>query len=248
MATDPAAVVDTLRSRDDPRLDEEFWRVVPASDGTEPALVVGVVHDHPASIHRIRSIADVFDPGILALELPELVVPAVERSLREPEPDGGEMQAAVAACPDAEVVGIDSFGRQFVSQFVGNALAERASPRTLSRAVDDITSIVQDAVLHRLGRRDPAASGLTVDHDVTRETPAADQAADERSQVARSRVLLGAVERAPADLLLDETREQHMATRIRTLRRRESVLAVVGMDHLDAIATRLKSESRPSTE
>jgi pheromone shutdown protein TraB len=39
-----------------------------------------------------------------------------------------------------------------------------------------------------------------------------------------------------------------MATRIRTLRRSGRVLAVVGMDHLDAIATRIEGDARPFTE
>jgi pheromone shutdown protein TraB len=212
---------------DDPRLDTEFCRAVPGSDTLSEVLLVGVVHDHPASRYRVEQLAEAFDPATVALELPPLAVPAFERGRLGDD----EMSAAIAAVPAASVVGIDSLGVRFGRRFVGNVAEMDASLRTVRRALGEIRRIGRHAVECRLGLEEMTA---TRDKSVG-ESPAK-QADDERTQVARSRSLLGAIERPQADLLVDATREDTMASSIADLRHDGSVLAVIGMDHLDRVA------------
>ena len=70
------------------------------SDGY-PLLVVGCVHDHPASVFRARSLVESLAPDVVAVELPGLAVPLFERVGRTadegPDSVGGEMSAALPA-------------------------------------------------------------------------------------------------------------------------------------------------------
>jgi pheromone shutdown protein TraB len=239
--TQLSETIDALERRDDPRLDEGFWRTVPRSDGYGEAIVVGVVHDHPASSFRVRAVARAFDPDVVALELPDVAVPAFERIAVAGGQgyEGGEMSAAIAASPDADAVGIDSVGPGFLRRLAGNARAEDASLGTVRDVLGDVAGIARHAVSCRFAGEEVTTRGLPADHGVTAGDDPAEQAEDERSTVARSRALLGAVERPHADLLLDDTREENMAARIDGLRTDGTVLAVVGMDHLDSVATRV---------
>jgi pheromone shutdown protein TraB len=69
--------------------------------------------------------------------------------------------------------------------------------------------------------------------------PPAAQADHERAHVARRRALAGAVATPPAIALVDESREADMARRLAALRADGGVLAVIGVEHLDAVETRL---------
>lgn len=240
MPTDLATVTETLADRDDPRLSADFWRAIPGREGNHPTIVVGVVHDHPASSHRVAEVAREFDPVTLALELPPLAVPAFTRAADgERECAGGEMSAAIAARPSASVVGIDGLDRQFLSRFVTTAVQTRASLHTARQALGELGEMAGHALRCRLGRT-PAVGG---EHAVSTTHPPGQQASDERTQVARSRSLLGAIERTEASLLVDGIREQAMAGRLDTLREDGSVLAVVGMNHLDAVATAIDPDA-----
>lgn len=235
-----ANAIDALEARSDPRLTEEFWRAVPAEGDRSPAILVGVVHDHPASSFRIEAVASAFDPDVLALELPDLAVPAFERIAEERSDDeGGEMSAAIAASPGAEVVGVDAVGPRFLIRLARNARGSDASLGTVREVVGEVGGIARHAVACRLDGDEVRASPATGAHGVSVADDPAVQAEDERSTVARSRALLGAVERPHADLLLDATREETMATRIDALRETGPVLAVVGMDHLDSVTERV---------
>ncbi|MBV0925367.1 hypothetical protein KTS45_14265 [Halomicroarcula limicola] len=240
MSNSQSEVSTELAARDDPRLNEEFVRTQPATSDRHPAMLVGVVHDHPASSYRVREVATAFDPDVLGLELPAVAVPYFAGRGAE-SADGGddaaatdEMTAAVAASPDAEAVGIDTLGWRFGYRFARNAVDERASPRTVGRAVGEIGHIARHALDCRLGAEGAHRDALA--HDVTAADSPTAQADDERTRVARSRALLGAFERPHADLLLDGTREQTMAANVDARRRDGSVLAVVGIDHLDSVA------------
>jgi len=263
MPNDPSEPIDDLGDREDPRLNPDFWRTVPAGEDRDAAVLVGVVHDHPASQYRVGALARAFDPDTLALELPHLAVPFFEHVARANRDDGsagdgervwdgdldrgGEMTAAIAARPGAEAVGIDRLDSRFFSRLAANAVGERASLATVRRALSDVATIARDAVAYRLGRREGAAEHGTIANEVTAADPPADQASDERTHVARSRSLLGAVERPHADLLLDGTREERMAAGIDSLRREGPVLAVVGMDHLEAVTTMVETASQGDT-
>jgi hypothetical protein len=58
-------------SESDPRLNEEYRRRLPEQGLT----LVGVVHDHPASVHRARAVVRERDPEVVALEAPPLATP-----------------------------------------------------------------------------------------------------------------------------------------------------------------------------
>ena len=65
----PAApLVDRI---DDPRVTDRWCRRGPATNVT----LLGVVHDHPASVARARIVAEAMGPDVLALELPAAAVP-----------------------------------------------------------------------------------------------------------------------------------------------------------------------------
>jgi hypothetical protein len=225
---------------DDPRLDTDFCRLIPGTETTSDVLLVGVVHDHPASSYRVGAIADAFDPDILGLELPPLAVPAFERAAFTDDDsfDGGEMSAAIAAAPDATVTGIDSLGFRFGRCFLSNARERDASLGTIRTALGEVGRITRHAIACRLNTAS-AHTAATVDHTASAGHSPVQQAEDERTQVARSRSLLGAIERPRADLLVDATREETMAAAIARKRQSGSVLAVVGMNHLGALTEEL---------
>lgn len=68
----------TTLGASDPRIGDEYVRIV-ESAGHAPVILVGVVHDHPASIHRVRTIIDTLEPEVLGLELPSLATPLFEQ-------------------------------------------------------------------------------------------------------------------------------------------------------------------------
>lgn len=59
----------------DPRLDERYLRVVPGTGDDGTVVLVGVVHDHPASRVRARRVVEKVTPAVVALELPPLAMP-----------------------------------------------------------------------------------------------------------------------------------------------------------------------------
>ncbi|MFB6176981.1 MAG: hypothetical protein ABEI99_07550 [Halobaculum sp.] len=258
MPTGTERLRERLSVGDDPRLTDEFWRLVPGDDddggGTAGDVVlVGVVHDHPASVHRVRAVAEAFEPDTLGLELPPLAVPSegklasggsadrLGESTDRPDESAGEMSAAVAAAPEADVVGIDPVGPRFLRRLARNVWSDDVSLATIRHTLGNVVGIARFALRARLDGWGSAARGSAAAHDVTGNDAPSMQADDERTCVARSRSLLGAFERPAADVLLDETREETMAARIESLRTDGSVLAVVGMDHLDSLAEQLSS-------
>lgn len=250
MTNDVAAVVTELSEREDPRLDHDLWRVLPATDERAAAILVGVVHDHPASMHRVKTVVSEFAPGTVALELPPTTLPyfvrtasAAGEDTEVTGPDGGEMGVAIAAAGDADVVAIDSLDTGFFVRFARRARAVGASLGTVKRALGSASRIARHAVNVRFGRHDGSAVHGDAGHAVTATDAPAVQSDDERTQVSRSRSLLGAIERPPSDVLLDETRERNMAAKIDDLRADGSVVAVVGMDHLDDVADALADDS-----
>jgi|AntDeeMinimDraft_5_1070356.scaffolds.fasta_scaffold00019_6 pheromone shutdown protein TraB len=244
MTNDVSAIVAELSGRDDPRLDREFWRFVPATTGQSAAILVGVVHDHPASMHRVETLIREFEPDAVGLELPATSLPHFVRTANAKEAgDGGEMAAAIAAAGNADVEPIDTLGRRFFDRFARRARTVGASFGTVRRALRNVGRIVRHAVAVRFERQDATAVYGDGGPTVTRTDAPSVQADDERTQVARSRSLLGAIERPPADVLLDETRERTMAANVDELRESGTVVAVVGMDHLDDVADELAADS-----
>lgn len=245
-------VVDELGA-EDPRVSDEYVRIVD-SDRHAPVVVVGVVHDHPASIHRVDSLVDALDPAVLGLELPQVVTPLFEQYARhEPHRNaGGEMSAAIrAADDDTHVVGLDMPDLRSLLRLGRTLWHERVSTRTARSVVDDVWRLSRHALAGRL-----IATGLPMtvvgtevdrrqEYEVSHDDPPAVQADHEHSHVRRSRALMESFEVPSATRLIDDTRERHIGERLATLRTDPAastgpIVAVVGYNHLDRVVVALQ--------
>jgi pheromone shutdown protein TraB len=106
-------------------------------------------------------------------------------------------------------------------------------------------SITKDAVTCRLAATVAARTrfevgvGTSTGYETGRSDEPSRQAEDEHSQIARANAVLNAFEQPPSAHYRTTTREQHMAQRLRSHRGDGDVVAVVGMGHVEALATRL---------
>ncbi|APW97476.1 hypothetical protein CHINAEXTREME_06690 [Halobiforma lacisalsi AJ5] len=238
-------------SIDDPRVTRQFCRRLPGADGD--VTLLGVVHDHPASVGRVERVLEVVDPETVALELPPAAVPLYEAYARDaatqsaPPRFGGEMSAAIRAAPDAEVVGIDAPNWSFLRRLLTRLVADRASAETARRVVSSLGAASREALTCRIAATVTNATSMTVardehepiEYDCDHDDPPERQAAHERSHVAGVRALLGGVDDG-ALAYRDDTREECMVDRLETLRHEAGdVVAVVGIDHLETIADEL---------
>lgn len=240
--TDFDAAVETA-IESDPRIDREFVRVV--TDGPSPVVLVGVVHDHPASIARVEKLIDQVEPDLIAVELPDVLVPEVA----DPERTfGGEMAAAVSAAPGTPAVGIDVPG-----QGTGRALLAEGRHRdvtlgTVVQSVRSLGTMTARTVSGRLARLWPSVlpslDALEYGHEYGLESEASPrrQADNELAHLHRSRSLFETFEPPPATAFLDAVRERQMANRIERLRQKGSVAAVVGHEHLGSVGTALRTD------
>lgn len=231
----------------DPRRTGEYVRQVHGGDVT----LVGVVHDHPASVYRVRRIIETRRPDVLALELPPLAVPLFEEYARHPRTPpafGGEMSAAIQATDADTVVGIDRPSGDFLRRLGRNLVSTRPSPATVGKVLEDVLAATKHALVCRgtallathLSVRVEVDSPVT--HDVGWDDTPTEQARDEARQVRKSRSFASAVKPTGArraTALADATREELMARRLRDCRDRGRVLAVVGIDHLDPLTDHL---------
>lgn len=245
---DCAAVADHLAAADDPRLDQRYLRCVPGGDGRGPVLLVGVVHDHPASVTRVIRVLELLDPETLAVELPPLAVPlfglyAADGS--RPPRLGGEMSAAIQST-DARVVGIDLPTRRYLARLGERIRRERPSPRVFGRLLKDLGSSVAHALACRAAGALAAYTPVRlrvytpIVHDCSFVDTAGVQADDERAYLDRRDSLFRAI-RAPAAVrLIDDAREAAMADLLDESRAEGSVVAVIGMEHLDEIEAALR--------
>ncbi|WP_255196243.1 hypothetical protein [Halorarius litoreus] len=231
---------------DDPRLTERFLRRVDRGSD-DPVWLVGVVHDHPASVHRARSVVQATNPDVLAIEVPPLAAPLFEQYAtdgHEPPRLGGEYSAAIQAAPGARVVGIDAPNRRFFAALSRTCLDERVSLSTARRLADGVADASRTAVTARLLAAVSAATSYTAaadrafdhDHDCSSRDDAETQAAAERAVVDRIEKTLAVLDRPAALRIRDETREACMSRRIAELSTSGVVVAVVGVGHLDALA------------
>ena len=210
--------------------------------------LAGVVHDHPASIYRVRRIVERESPAVLAVELPPLAVPLYEAHADDaetPPPLGGEMSAAIQAAETDAIVGIDGPSTAFCRRLARVLFTGRASVETVARSVRGVVSIAKTAVACRAAAALTAHTPLQVavgdrtSHDVSRTDSPRRQVANENKQIRTATAVLDAFERRPASRVRSETREAHMADRLRDLRSRGDVVAVVGLGHFDPLCNRL---------
>ncbi len=233
----------------DPRITPQWYRRVP---GPNDLHLVGVVHDHPASIARVERLLEAIDPETLALELPPAALPLYRAYARETAADthprfGGEMSAAIHAAPDADLVGIDAPNWSFLRRLVTRLIADRVPASTARRVVASVGGATRSAVTCRLAATVTHATSLTVtceepiEYDCSPTDSPAEQAAHERSHIAGVTALLGSIDTDGSALAYrDETRERCMIDRLESLRSSTTVVAVVGVDHLDPIETALR--------
>jgi pheromone shutdown protein TraB len=238
----------------DPRMQTRYVATVDGTDGeTDKGAVtlVGVVHDHPASVYRARRVAAERDPDVLALELPPLAVPLYESHAtggNTPPAHGGELSAAVQAAETDDVVGIDGPSVGFVEKLARRLVRDRASPRTVARLLRSLASVSGSALACRLAGVVTARTPLRVTvgsptpHGTTWLDSAGEQADDERHQIRTATAVMDAFETAPSSQYRSESRERHMADRLAALRERGDVVAVVGAGHFDALCDRLDTD------
>ncbi|ELZ04020.1 hypothetical protein [Natrialba asiatica] len=274
-------------SVDDPRITGQFCRRVsgPAGD----CYLLGVVHDHPASINRVMRVADAVDPAVLALELPPAALPLYRVYARDgdssasatrtapatdtdparstdtaqtthpthtPPAHGGEMSAAISAT-DAELVGIDAPNWSFLRRLATRLVADRVSAGTARRLLSSLGGATRDALRCRVAATLTHATSMTItrgdqiEYDCDFDDPPETQAAHERAHVASVQALLGSVQTDDSALAYrDETRERCMIDRLTEIRAENdgAVLAIVGIDHLERLATALSANEAATTE
>ena len=241
MTTDTAALrrqLDALAGHD-PRLDGQYVRLVDAAP--EPVVLVGVVHDHPASVYRARQTVDAIDPDVVALEAPDAVTPLFASRARADSSLGGEMTAAVGAAGDADVVGVDAPGRGTLRSLAAVFADSRPSAPAVAGTLRNLARIGAHAARGRLQAAGVPARWLggefdrSQEYDCTAADPAGEQAAHEASRLERSTSLLRAFDPPPATRVLDAVRERQMGRRVAALAADDLVVAVVGFSHLDGV-------------
>lgn len=245
--TDPDEPLDTiLADLEDPRLTAEFLRTLPATDDLGWVAVVGVVHDHPASVYRAGRLVELLQPATLAVELPAAAIPLFE-SLGSEEADhlGGEMSEALSRARGKKV-GIDAPSLLYAVRLFAYLRAERVPPIVYWRVLEDLArsaaqatwTLVVALVAALTGRRFEAYS--PIEHESTRQDTPAEQASAEREHLATRRAFLDAIAVPRRTRIIDTVRERVMTEQIADLRRDGTVMAVVGFEHLDPIAQRLE--------
>lgn len=246
MDVQPAVDIDS-----DPRITGEYVRHVSSESGT--VTLVGVVHDHPASIYRVRQVITELDPGVLALELPPISIPLFKQYAntdRCPPVFGGEMSAAIQAAATDTTVGIDGPTGGFFHRLGRTLLRERPSLQVVRNVISDAVNATKHAVICRaaatVGARTSIRlevdSPISYDSDWTDEPN--DQASDEQKQVRRSQSFMNVfrtASRSQASRLESDAREEAMAAHLLELREEGDTVAVVGIDHLDSIVEQLHS-------
>ncbi|QZX99140.1 hypothetical protein [Halobaculum rubrum] len=243
------AISDAVDAADaDPRLDSAQVRCLPGSNEVGAILLIGVVHDHPASVVRVSQLLETFTPDTLALELPPLSMPLFRRYARDshtPPRLGGEMSAAIRAAGEARVVGVDAPNRAYVRALI-RRLRDDSDARSLTRTViADLGRGLVQAAACRLGAVVAAYTPYTprvyahIAYEATLLDDPETQAEHEATHLAQHRAFVDVVDPPPETALVDETREAVMAARIATLRREGDVAVVVGMSHLDGLVRRL---------
>ncbi|SEH16460.1 hypothetical protein SAMN04487967_2641 [Natronorubrum sediminis] len=240
-------------SFDDPRITPQFCRRVTGSSGDY--LLLGVVHDHPASVARITTILESVEPETVALELPAAAVPLYRAYARDGSDDappqfGGEMSAAIRAAPANSVVGIDAPNWSFLRRLVTRLVADRVSAATARRVISSLGGATRDVLTCRVAATLTNATSITVacddpiEYECTHEDTPERQASHERSHVSGVQALLRSVSTEGSALSYrDETRERCMVDRLEELRASEDgdLVAVVGVDHLERLADALES-------
>jgi pheromone shutdown protein TraB len=228
----------------DPRTPGDYVRRLPGRRDDGDVIVAGVVHDHPASTYRVRSVIDSTDPDIVALELPPIAVPLFERYAageQTPPASGGEISAAIQAAAPSAVVGIDGPTAAFLWRLVGDIYRSEVGLSTVRTLLSGVISVIVHAIACRLAATFNGSAAFrsavdsVADYDCDWSETPHQQAADERAHIRRAESVQNIFGESGAVRLRDAAREAHMADRIRSLRREGTVVAIVGVGHLDPL-------------
>lgn len=244
--TNPGERLDDI-IESDPRISEEYVRLVERPDTS--VVLVGVVHDHPASIHRVETVIEAVSPTTVGIELPSLLVPVFEQHVADGADVGGEMAAAIRAANSTAVVGIDVPGPGFLRALGAELRREGPGTGATIPALRETWRLTANAVLARLAHeglpRLPTVSDLEFGHeyDLPARAPPEVQAEHEATHVRRSTTLLRTFEPPAATRVVDQIRERHMARRLRDLDGDGPLVGVVGHGHLDSIQAALEEKS-----
>lgn len=245
---------------DDPRVTPGDFRYVPATGDAGSVVLVGVVHDHPASVFRVVETVSALTPDTVALEVAPVAVPLFREYARKHGSNfelitsdsfnGGEMSGAISAAGDAHIAGIDLPNSSAVEPLFETLRAERLSAREALRVSHAFGTQTLHAVQCRISY---AASRIGLDIDPgldrgretdTRMASPAAQAAEESAVVSGGETLLRALSRPPAIAAFDQTREAAMTAELRHLSHGGAdVVAVLGYAHLDPIAKHLEGDT-----
>lgn len=228
----------------DPRLGLDYIRCVPGSNGSGSVLLIGVVHDHPASVFRVNAILEELTPDVLALELPPLAVSLFRMYSKDdftPPRLGGEMSMAIQAAESVRVVGIDSPNRTFLRQLAGRVFNGRIPKSLFGDLIQDIVLSSTHAMACRVGAVIGAITRLRlrlyshIEYDCSPVDSPAAQADHEASHLAKQQAFIRSIEVPQARQLIDELRDESMAKQLIDLRLEGDVVAVVGVEHLDPL-------------
>lgn len=229
----------------DPRITAEYVRLI---DGPQPVILLGVVHDHPASTYRVDAVISALDPALVAVELPNLLVPVLRDSAVSSDV-GGEMATAIAAAGDTPVVGIDVPGPRTLHALLAEITDQQPSVRTVMRTIISLGRIGLHTLAGVLTHLDipgvPSFDDLEYDHeyDLPSDASPATQATHEQTHLEQSTALLRTFEPPAATRFLDTVRERHMARRLESRCHAGPTLAVVGYGHLDGLEEILRRRS-----
>lgn len=242
------SIGDDAAATDDRRPETRYVRSFAGDEGDGMVILVGVVHDHPASVARVQHVVEAATPDVLAVELPPLAVPLYEAHADDggaPPALGGEISAAVAAAATDDVVGIDGPSPGFVRTYLRRLARERPSPGVVSRSLRLLLSVTGRAITCWLAAWVTRLTALRVgvgsvtSHGTSWTDPADERAADERSVLRSAVAVDDAFEPPPSSRYCSESRERHMADRLAVARTRGDVVAVVGASHFDPLSAAL---------
>lgn len=228
----------------DPRIDGNNLRCIQGDGDRGSVLLVGVVHDHPASTYRAAHVLETVSAETLALELPPLAMPLFRLYADDeytPPRMGGEMSTALQAFERDRTVGIDAPNWIYFQRLLAQLRDEGLSVDLVRDLVPRVAAGVIQAVACRFGAVLGSTTPLrlrvyqTFEHGASSLDTPAEQAADEASQMSREQAFLGAIQLPRGMQLIESVREASMADRLRELRRDGDVIAIVGMEHLDAL-------------
>lgn len=229
--------------------DSQYFRRIEGRENRSAVTLVGVVHGHPASAHRVRRLVEAVDPDTVALELPSLAVALASvraRDVAVPPRAGGEMSAAVQAA-SGRVEGIDAPSVGYVRHLFSYCRHEGVSVRTLRNLFGDLLRSTRQSIRWRLAATIERRLGASLDvgrsdrHDVDGDEPLATLIENEDRHVSITRTFRNATETPASVDVVDSIREHAMAEHLDRLAAAGDVVAVVGLSHLDPIAEQLQA-------